>query len=88
MAPVPVTVITHEMIDHDADTISTMLEGSQLRSLDNGLVTTFNADNEIYHQTEHFTLKNNYTGEPIYEVKHNKNNNIDFTQTLDDKLNP
>ena len=77
-----------EMIDHDADTISTMLEGSQLRSLDNGLVTTFNADNEIYHQTEHFTLKNNYTGEPIYEVKHNKNNNIDFTQTLDDKLNP
>lgn len=76
-----------EMVDHDADTISTMLEGSQLRTLDNGLVTTFNENNEIYHQSEHFTLKDNYTGNPVYEVKHNKNNNIDFTQTLEDKLN-
>ena len=31
------------MVDHDADTISTMLEGNQLRDLDNGIVTTFNA---------------------------------------------
>ena len=46
-----------EMTTHDADTISYMLENSQLRDLDNGLVTTFNDENEIYHQSEHFTLK-------------------------------
>lgn len=75
-----------EMVDHDVDTISTMLEGSQLRDLDNGLVTTFNNDNEIYHQSEHFTLKDKETGTPVYEVKQNKINSIDYSQTLDDKV--
>lgn len=75
-----------EMTTHDADTISYMLENSQLRDLDNGLVTTFNDNNEIYMQAEHFTLKDQYTGKPVYEVKHNKNNSIDFSQTIDDKI--
>lgn len=75
-----------EMVAHDDDTISTMLEGSQLRSLDNGIVTTFNDNNEIYHQSEHFSLKDEYTGEPIYEVREKKDKSIDFTQTLEDKL--
>jgi hypothetical protein len=72
-----------EMTTHDADTISYMLENSQLRDIDNGLITTFNDKNEIYHQSEHYTLKDQYTGDPVYEVKENRNNNIDFSQTLD-----
>ena len=75
-----------ELTEHDADTISTMLEGSQLRNLENGTVTTFNNDNEIYHQSQHFTLKDQYTARPIYEVKENKVDNIDFSQTLEDKI--
>jgi hypothetical protein len=79
-------MIELEMVDHDADTISYMLENSQLRDLDHGLVTTYNENNEIYNQAEHFTLKDTQTGNPTYEVKNNKQNNIDFTQTLEDKL--
>lgn len=75
-----------EMTTHNADTISYMLENSQLRNLDNGLVTTFNDNNEIYHQTEHFTLKDQYTGKPVYEVKENKKDSIDFSQTISDKI--
>ena len=75
-----------EMTTHDADTISYMLENSQLRDLDNGLVTTYNDNNEIYSQSEHFTLKDQYTGKPVFEVKQNKNNNVDFSQTIDDKI--
>ena len=75
-----------EITDHDFDTISTMLEGSQLRDLDNGLITTFNDNNEIYAQSEHFTLKDSATGKPAYEVKEKRTNNVDFSQTLDDKL--
>jgi hypothetical protein len=75
-----------EMTTHDADTISYMLENSQLRDLDNGLVTTYNDNNEIYNQTEHFTLKDEYTGKPVFEVKQKKNNNVDFSQTIDDKI--
>lgn len=74
-----------EMVDKDIENIATMLEGSQLRSLDNGLVTTFNENNEIYHQSEHYSLKNPQTGDPVYEVKLNKTDSIDFSQTLDDK---
>jgi hypothetical protein len=72
-----------EMTTHDADTISNMLEGSQLRDIDNGLITTFNEKNEIYHQAETYTLKDQYSGEPVYEVKENRNNNIDFSQTIE-----
>ena len=75
-----------EMTTHDADTISYMLENSQLRDLDNGLVTTYNDKNEIYNQSEHFTLKDQYTGKPVFEVKQNRNNNVDFSQTIDDKI--
>lgn len=80
------TLIEIEMVDHDIESISTMLEGSQLRDLENGLVTTFNGDNEIYAQHEHYTLKDEYSGNPIYEVKKNKEDSIDFTQTIEDKL--
>ena len=78
-------LIDIEMIDKDIDNVATMLEGSQLRSLDNGLVTTFNENNEIYHQSEHYSLKNPETGEPVYEVKMNKTDSIDFSQTIEDK---
>lgn len=74
-----------EMTTHDFDTISYMLEGSQLRDLDNGLVTTYNNENEIYAQHEHYSLKNQYTGKPIYEVKRNKQDTIDFSQSINDK---
>lgn len=75
-----------EMTDHDINTLSYMLEGSQLRDLDNGLVTTFDNNNQVYHQSEHYTLKDSATGQPIFEVKRNKNTSIDYSQTLDDKL--
>ncbi len=39
-----------EMVEHDDDTISYMLEGEQLRNLEKGLITTFNEKGEIYHQ--------------------------------------
>lgn len=73
-----------EMVEHDADTITTMLEGTQLRDLDNGLITTFNDDNEIYHQSEVYTLKEN--GVPVYEIRKNKKLSIDRTQTIEDKI--
>lgn len=74
-----------ELTTHDADTISYMLENSQLRDLDNGLVTTYNDNDEIYHQKEHYTLKDGHNGKPVYEVAKNKQNSIDFSQTIDDK---
>lgn len=74
-----------EMATHDFDTISTMLENSQLRDLDNGLITTFDDNGNIFHQSEVYSLKDSATGTPIYEVKRKRDNNIDFGQTIVDK---
>ena len=74
-----------EMVEHDIETVSTMLEGSQLRNLDNGLITTYNENDEIYSQSEVYSLKDEYTKKPVYEIKKNKKNNIDFSQTIKDK---
>lgn len=70
-----------ELVEHDAETISYMLEGNQLIDKDNALITTFNQQGEIYHQSEYGVYKDSY-GTPLYEFKKNRDN-IDFNQNLD-----
>ena len=79
-------MIDLELVNHDADTISYMLENNQLRDLDNGLITTFNDEGAIYHQKEVYTLKDQYSGKPVFEVAKDKKNSIDFSQTIEDKI--
>jgi len=75
-------MIEVELTTHDADTISYMLENSQLRDLENGTVTTYNDKNEIYSQSEHYTLKDDRSGMPIYEVKKKREGTIDFSEDI------
>ena len=75
-----------EMVENDIDTVTNILTGNQLRDLNNGLLTTFDKDNNILVQHEMSTLKSSETGTPQYEVKENRSENIDFTQTITDKL--
>lgn len=79
-------MIDLELVNHDADTISYMLENNQLRDLDNGLITTFNDEGAIYHQKEVYTLKDQYSGKPVFEVAKDKKSSIDFSQTIEDKI--
>lgn len=78
-------LIEVEMIDHDADTISYMLEGDQVRDRDHGILTTYNSDNEIYNQFDFYSIKSNL-GEPLFDVKQ-KRTDIDGTQTYDNIMN-
>ena len=73
-----------EMVENDIDTLTTLVNGSQVRDLDNGLLTTFNKNNEIVAQHEFYTMKEN--GVEMIEIKYNKENSIDFSQTLEDKI--
>lgn len=56
-----------EMVKHDIETVSTMLEGGQVRNLDNGIITTFDEDGNIYHQAAYGNI-----------VNANENLNADF----------
>lgn len=58
-----------EMVEHDIETVSTMLEGDQIRSLDKGLLTTYNKNGEIYIQSEYYTIKNTFNNSDVYEVR-------------------
>lgn len=57
-----------EMVEHDIETLSTSLEGTQVRDLENGKIVTFNDNDDIYSVHEYFTLKDSLA-EPIYDVK-------------------
>ena len=71
-------LIEIEMVDHDADTISYMLEGDQVNDRDNGIITTYNEEHEIYHQSDFYVIKDRL-GNPLYNVKR-KRDNIDHGQ--------
>lgn len=68
-----------QIVKHDDETISTMLEGNQIRNKDRGLITTYNENGEPYIQHETYTVKSEYTTSAGYEVKKNRGNNIDFS---------
>lgn len=51
-----------ELVEHDIETISTMLEGDQIRNLNSGLITTFTKNGEIYHQAHYGHVVDKNTG--------------------------
>lgn len=74
-------LIELELVEHDDETITYMLEGNQLIDKDNAIITTFNDKGEIYHQSEYGVYKDSY-GNPLYEFRKTRDN-IDFNQNLD-----
>jgi hypothetical protein len=74
------------MVEYDDETISIMLEGNQIRNLDNGLITTYDFNNEIFRQHEYFTIKET-TGKDLYDVKRDRGNNIDTSQDFNEITN-
>ena len=72
---------TIEMVTHDFDTLSYMLEGDQTNDRDNAIITTYNDKHEIYHQSDYYVLKDKL-GKPIYNVRR-KRENIDINQSYD-----
>lgn len=82
----PVTVEV-ELCKYDIETLNTAIDGNQIRSLDNGLVTTYNENGEIYSQKEFFSLKDNYTQDDRYEVKRDRSGNIEFSPNYDEIMN-
>lgn len=72
---------TIEMVTHDFDTLSYMLEGDQTNDRDNAIITTYNDKHEIYHQSDYYVLKDKL-GKPTYNVRR-KRENIDINQSYD-----
>jgi hypothetical protein len=64
-----------EITEHDIETLTTMIEGEQVRNLDYGLITTFDKFGEIYHQSHYGSVVDGSTG-LHHDFKVNRNDNI------------
>lgn len=72
-----------EMVEHDNETLAYALYGNQSKSIEDGIYTIYNFQNEIYKQFNLYEIKDQFTNKPLFEIREQKNN-IDFTKGFDD----
>jgi hypothetical protein len=81
----PVT-IEIEMVDHDMETLAYGIFGPQTKSLEDGVYTIYNFDNQIYKQYNMFEIKEQFSGKPLFEVREPRIS-IDFNKGFQDITN-
>ena len=70
-----------EMVEHDISTLAISLFGNQTKSLNDGIYTLYDTQNNIYKQYNLFEIRDQYN-ELLYEVKQDRGNNIDFSKNF------
>ena len=73
-------MIEVEMVVHDVETLAYALLGNQSKSLDDGIYTIYNFNNDIYAQYNLYEILDQYTGVPLFEIREQKTS-IDFTKS-------
>jgi hypothetical protein len=74
-------MIEVEMVQHDVETLAFALFGNQTKSLEDGIYTIYNFNNDIYKQYNLYEIKDKFTGKPLFEVREERAS-IDFTKTF------
>jgi hypothetical protein len=74
-------MIEVEMVEHDIETLAFAMFGNQTKSLDDGVYTIYNFNNDIYKQYNLYEIKDVYTGTPLFEVRESLKF-VDFTKTF------
>jgi hypothetical protein len=70
-----------QMAEHDLDTIALALYGNQTKSIEDGIYTIYDSGGNIYKQYNLFEVRDNFN-ELLYEVRQDRNNNIDFSKNF------
>ncbi len=68
-----------DMVEHDATTLAHALYGNQSKSVEDGIYTIYDQNNNIYKQYNLYEIKDD-VNETLYEVRENRNN-------IDESLN-
>jgi hypothetical protein len=72
-----------EMVEHDIETLAYGIFGPQTKSLEDGVYTIYNFTNEIYKQYNLYEIKEEFSGQPLYEIREPRVS-IDFTKEFTD----
>jgi hypothetical protein len=70
-----------EMVQHDVETLAFAMFGNQTKSLDDGIYSIYNFNNDIYKQYNLYEIKDVYTGTPLFEVREERSS-VDFNKTF------
>ena len=75
------TTVEVEIVENDISTLAIALYGNQTKSMDDGIYTVYDSDNNIYKQYNLYEIKDQFNN-LLYEVKQDRGDNIDFSKNF------
>lgn len=76
----PVTIEV-DMVEYDISSLAIALYGNQTKSIEDGVYTIYDSDNNIYKQYNLFEIRDQFNA-LLYEVRQDRGANIDFTKNF------
>lgn len=70
-----------EMVQYDVETLAFAMFGNQSKSLEDGIYTIYNFNNDIFIQYNLYEIKDAFTGKPLYEIREQRPS-IDFSKNF------
>jgi len=71
-----------QLSSYDLDTIAIALYGNQTKSMEDGIYTIYDSNNNIYKQYNLYEIKDEFNN-LLYEVRQDRGDNIDFSKNFD-----
>ena len=70
-----------EIAEHDFSTLAIAMFGNQTKSMDDGIYTMYDTDNNIYRQYNLYEVRDQFN-KLLYEVREDRGDNIDFSKNF------
>ena len=70
-----------ELAEHDFSTLAIALYGNQTKSIDDGIYTLYDTNNNIYKQYNLYEIRDQFNS-LLYEVRQDRGENIDFSKNF------
>lgn len=70
-----------EMVEYDLSSLAIALYGNQTKSIDDGIYTIYDAQNNIYRQYNLYEIRDQFNA-LLYEVRQSRGSNIDFSKNF------
>ena len=70
-----------EMVEYDISSLAIALYGNQTKSIDDGIYTIYDAENNIYRQYNLYDIRVQFNA-LLYEVRQSRGTNIDFSKNF------
>ena len=76
------TTLEVEIAEHDISTLAVGIFGNQTKSVEDGIYTIYDSENNIFKQYNLFEVRNQFN-ELLYEVREDRGNDIDVSKNFD-----